>query len=393
MMTEDLQRWAASLSTILHHVRAVRRELHAHPEVSGQERETKARILRELTALGIETVEFEGCNGVMGILRNGAGRCVAIRADMDALPVQEETGLPFASEQPGVMHACGHDVHMAMALGSARWLSEHRDAWHGTVKWLFEPMEETLGGSQFMVAQGCMKNPDVDWVIGQHVNPRYPAGTFYCKPGFVSGASDELFLTVRGQSCHGAYPESGTDAIVIAAQVISALQILISRNISPFEPAALTIGEIHGGRTNNVVCGEVKMHGTLRTLSPEIREKLKARIRQTVASVAEGMGGTGETEFRPGYGAVRNDDAAYAMVEDCARALLGSDRMVKRAAASLGVESMCYFMAETPGVYYDIGSGLSTALHTPTLMIDEEVLLPGTAMQCACALRLLGCAE
>lgn len=382
--------WQRELSDILPRVTAWRHHLHAHPELSGAETETRRFVLERLQEMGIPAVTFEGCNAVMGVLHNGEGRCIAIRADMDALPVTEaDTALPFASTCPGVMHACGHDVHMALALGSALWFSQNRSRWQGTVKWLFEPQEETMGGGKWMVAQGCMENPAVDCVIGQHVNPRYAAGTFFAKPGYVSGASDDLYLTVRGQSCHGAYPESGVDAILIAAHIITALQSLVSRTISPFDPAVLTMGTIEGGQANNIVCGEVRLRGTLRTLSDKTRHDLQQRMRQVAEGIARGMGGEAVWDIRPSYGAVYNDDAAYARIERCASALLGEDRVVRREAPSLGVESFCYFLDHTPGVYYDIGSGIGTALHTPTFHVDEDVLLPGVALQCEAVLELL----
>lgn len=382
-----LKEWQDALRDVMPRVIDLRRDLHRCPELGGCEEKTQARIIAELTALGIEAHTFRDCRAVMGVLRNGEGRCVAIRADMDALPVTEETGLPFASEIPGRMHACGHDVHMALAMGSAMWLSGHRDQWQGTVKWLFEPAEETTGGGRLMAEQGCMDGVDV--VIGQHMNPRYEAGTFFAKPGFVSGASDRIDLTVRGQSCHGAYPESGTDAIVIAAQVVSALQTLVSRAISPFDPAVLTFGTVAGGTANNIICGEVKLTGTLRTLSPETRGKLKERIVSVAQGIARGMGGDAEVVIEPGYGAVYNDDRYYAVIESLARELVGDEKIVRREAASLGVESFCYFIEHTPGVYYDIGSGVGTALHTPTFTVDESCLLPGLALQCAAVMALL----
>ncbi|MBR6029083.1 MAG: amidohydrolase [Clostridia bacterium] len=384
-----LSAWREALAETLPRVQAWRRELHAHPELSGQEFATRDRIAGWLKELGIPVTFFEGCCGVMGVMENGPGRCVAIRADMDALPIREPEGLPFASENPGVMHACGHDVHMALALGSALYLSTHRELWQGTVKWLFEPQEETEGGAKWMVEQGCMESPSVDVVIGQHVNPRYPVGVFYCKPGFVSGASDEVRLTVRGRSCHGAYPESGVDAIVIAAQLISALQSLVSRERSPFDPVALTFGTIRGGSARNIVCDEVSLDGTLRTLSPDTRTEMHRRLRETCEGIAHSLRGEAELTIVPGYGAVYNDDTAYRAVEDAAREILGEGGIVLRPNASLGVESFCYFEDHTPGVYYDIGSGLSTALHTPTLMIDEGVLETGLALQCASVLALL----
>lgn len=381
--------WQDRLQDVLPKVKELRRHLHRHPELSGKEINTQKLVIRELEALGIEVHTFRDCYGVMGILRNGEGRCVAIRADMDALPVQEPEGLSFASENIGVMHACGHDVHTALALGSAMWLSRNKDQWQGTVKFFFEPAEESFGGSRLMVEQGCLENPKVDCVIGQHVNPRYAAGTFFAKPGYVSGSSDELRIRITGKTCHGAYPEAGVDAIVIAGQVVSALQTLVSRTISPFENAVISIGTIQGGTANNIICGEVNMVGTMRTLSVETRAALKERIGSVVKGVAQAMGGDGEVTINPGYGAVYNDDGYYARIESLARELVGGDKIIRREAPSLGVESFCYFLKDTPGVYYDLGSGVGTALHTATFMVDEDCLLPGVALQCASVLELL----
>lgn len=385
----SLAYWQECLRNVMPKVVNVRRWLHQHPELSGREVNTRQLVIRELEALGVEVHTFQDCYGVMGILHNGEGRCVAIRADMDALPVDEPAGLPFASENAGVMHACGHDVHTALALGSAMWLSQNKDKWQGTVKFFFEPAEESFGGSRLMVEQGCLENPRVDCVIGQHVNPRYEAGTFFAKPAYVSGSSDELRLKITGKSCHGAYPEAGVDAIVIAGQVVSALQTLVSRTISPFENAVISIGTIQGGTANNIVCSEVNMVGTMRTLSVETRAALKQRIASVVKGVAQAMGGDGEVTINPGYGAVYNDDGYYARIEHIAKDLMGEDKVVRREAPSLGVESFCYFLKDTPGVYYDLGSGIGTALHTATFVVDEDCLLPGVAMQCASVLELL----
>lgn len=385
----NLNHWQEQLKDVMPRVIELRRWLHQHPEVSGNEVETKQLIIRELTALGMEIHTFEDCHGVMGILRNGEGRCVAIRADIDALPVTESPDMPFASTCEGVMHACGHDAHTVLALGSAMWLSQHRDQWQGTVKWLFEPAEETFGGGRLMVEQGCMENPKVDCVFGQHMNPRYEAGTFFAKPGYVSGSSDTLHLTIRGQTCHGAYPEAGVDAIVIAGQVVSALQSLVARTISPFDPAVVTIGTIQGGTANNIICEEVKMLGTMRTLSDETRAKLKERIASVAQGVAQGMGGEAEVTITPGCSALYNHDDYYARIEALAEQLVGKDKIVRRDAPSLGVETFCYFLKNTPGVYYDLGSGVGTALHTSTFCVDEACLLPGVALQCASVLDLL----
>ena len=382
--------WLNEVADILPRITAWRRELHEHPEMSGAERETRERLTRWLGEIGASVTHFADCYGVMGTLENGEGKCIAIRADMDALPIREQTGLPFASRNPGVMHACGHDVHMALALGSCLWFAAHRDRWRGTVKWLFDPAEETDGYAQRMVSQGCMDNPDVAVILGQHINPNYPAGTFFCKPGFVQGASDELVLTVHGKSGHGAYPESGRDAIVIAAQIVCALQTLISRELSPFEPAALTFGTVSGGTARNIICGEVSLDGTLRTLSRETRETVIRRAREIAEGVASAMGGRAEIQVLPGYGPVYNDDAAYAVVEAAAVRLLGEEHIVRRPHSSLGVESFSFYLDHTPGVYYDIGSGLSTPLHTGTLLVDEKTLETGLILQIAAAADLLG---
>ena len=385
----SLTYWQEQLKDIMPRVTEMRRWMHQHPELSGKEEETQQLLIRELTEMGMEVHTFQDCYGVMGILRNGEGRCVAIRADMDALPVQEPVDMPFASRTEGVMHACGHDAHMALALGSAIWLSKNKDKWQGTIKWLFELAEETFGGGRLMVEQGCLDNPKVDCVIGQHMNPRYEAGTFFARPGYVSGSSDELRLKISGKTCHGAYPEAGVDAIVIAGQVVSALQSLVSRTISPFDPAVITIGTIQGGTANNIVCGEVNMVGTMRTLSAETRTALKDRIVSVVQGVARAMGGDAEVAINPGYGAVYNHDGYYARIEALASELVGQEKIVRREAPSLGVESFCYFLKDTPGVYYDLGSGVGTALHTSTFCVDECCLLPGVALQCASVLDLL----
>ncbi len=385
----DRKAWEQALAPYMERLLEIRHDLHRHPERSGQEKETQATLMRVLAPLGLKLTTFPGSYALMATLENGAGGCVAVRADMDALPITEETGLPFASENPGVMHACGHDVHMTLALGSAMYLSAHRDAWKGTVKWLFEPQEETIGGGRQMTECGCMSHPTVDVVIGQHVNPRYPAGTFFCKTGYVSGASDEVQLHVIGKSCHGAYPEGGIDAIVIMASIVTALQTMVSRRVSPFVSTVLTFGTVRGGTANNVICGDVYLTGTLRTLDEKTRRTMKHQIRRMAVSIAEGMGGAAEVVFRPSYGAVFNSEPYYTIVEDAAREVLGEENLVHREAPSLGVESFYYFIAHTPGVYYDIGSGISTALHTPTFCVDEKTIGVGIALQTESVLRLL----
>lgn len=370
------------LGDILQVCRDARRTLHRYPETGGQEIRTCEYLERFLTGLGLEVHRFQNCFGLMAVMRGPGQGCVAVRADMDALPIQESPEHEICSENPGIMHACGHDFHMAMALGSAMWFARHPEKVRGTIKWLFEPMEETIGGARLMAEQGCMENPHVDYIIGQHVNPSYPCGTFICKDGYVSGSSDSVLLTVTGEQCHGAYPHRGVDAIVLASQVITALQTLISRTKSPFDPAVLTLGTIEGGQAPNIVCGEVRLRGTLRVLSTTAREELIRKAQGLVKSVAEGMGGRGEILFQPGCPALWNDPDTYAVAVEAAREVLGDSGLIARDMPSLGVESFSYLLENSKGVFYDLGSGISTALHTPTFIAQEEVLGIGIAIQC-----------
>ena len=391
----DLNGWRDALRDVMPPVQDIFRQLHRCPELSGYETQTRQLVREMLERLGIAVLQFDDCHSLMGTLRNGDGPCVAIRADMDALPIHENSGLPFASERPGVMHACGHDAHTAMALGSAMWLSENRHAWRGTVKWLFESAEETSGDARLMVRQGCMRDPAVDVVIGQHVNPRYPAGTFFARPGCVNGSSDNVVLTICGRSGHGAYPESGRDAIVCAAQIISALQTLVSRNLSPLSSAVLSIGKIEGGRASNIICDEVTMKGTLRTANAEIRAMMKQRINEVVSGVAQAMSCTADVRIKPGYNALVNDLNEAERVHQVGARLFGAEHMLEKAEPSMGAEDFSFFSDEAPGAFYHIGCVREDELPAPPLHsrdfhIDERCMAVGMAMHVAMALEVLG---
>ncbi len=362
------------------------RHLHHYPELSGQEKETQAYILEKCAEMGIETQIYQGQNAVVGLIRGGhPGKTIALRADMDALPIMEKTGQGFASCREGVMHACGHDAHMAIALGAAQILNLNRQSLHGNVKLFFEPQEETKGGGKDMVAAGCLENPHVDAVIGLHMNPDFPLGTIYTKPEAVSGSSTDIRVEIIGKACHGAYPERGIDAIVIGAQVILALQTLISRNISPFEAAALSFGEISGGTASNVVCEKLNLHGTLRALSKQAEGYLRQRIIETVQGICAANGAAGEVVFRDSYQSVYNDPTLHRILEACAP----KEKLIIRKNPSLGVESFSFFIEQTPGLYYDLGCGKGTPIHTDTFQIDEDVLEIGAALQAAIAMNYL----
>lgn len=354
------------------------RHLHAHPELSGQEEQTQAYIVSKLKELDIETTVYQGQKAVVGLIRGAyKGRTIALRADMDALPINEKTQVDFPSEKEGVMHACGHDAHVAIALGAAKRLMAEKDKLHGNVKLFFEPDEECRGGGRGMVLSGCMENPHVDAVIGLHMNPDFQVGTIYSKPGYVSGASTDIRIRIVGKSCHGAYPERGVDAIAVAAQVLTALQTLVSRNTSPMDSAALSIGSINGGSASNVICGEVKMHGTLRTLKKETEALLRHKMVELVQGIASAMGGEGEVVFHDSYASVYNDNGLHKLLKKN----IDKAQLVKRKTPSLGVESFSFFSEHAPGLYYDLGCGKGTALHTDTFKIDERVLAIGASLQ------------
>ena len=371
-------------------LKPIYRHLHENAELSGTEAATQRYILDKLAELGIETLTYEGQNAVVGIIRGGKpGKTIALRADMDALPIAEKTGLPFKSKTEGVMHACGHDAHMAIALGAAMLLNKNRANLHGNVKLVFEPQEETKGGGRDMVAAGCLENPKVDAVIGLHMNPDFPLGTVYTKPEAVSGGSTDIRIEICGKACHGAYPERGVDAILVGAQVVMALQSLVSRNLSPFDSAALSIGQIEGGSAANVVCETLRLHGTLRTLSKQTEAFMRTRIEEVVNGVCAANRATAKVVFRDSYQSLYNDLDLHRILEACA----DKEKLVIRPFPSLGVESFSFFIQNTPGLYYDLGCGKGTPIHTDTFQIDEDVLKIGAELQAAIATKFLNGGE
>ncbi len=373
---------------------ALRRRLHRVPEPGNQEFETQRIITETLDELGIEYTTEN--TWVVGLIRGAhPGETVAFRADIDALPVEEPEDCPFRSTHPGMMHACGHDAHMAILLGAAAILSGMKDELHGNVKLLFQPAEETEGGAERMVKAGVMENPHVDRVYGLHVMPRLPVGTVETRRGTLNASTDSVTLIVHGLSGHGAYPESGRDAIVCAAQIISALQTLVSRNLSPLSSAVLSIGRIEGGRASNIICDEVTMKGTLRTANAEIRAMMKRRIDEVVSGAAQAMGCTAEVRIKPGYNALVNDINEAERVHRVGARLFGAEHMLEKAEPSMGAEDFSFFSDEAPGAFYHIGCVREEELPAPPLHsrdfhIDEKCLAVGMAMHVAMALEVLG---
>ena len=366
---------------------ATRRALHRRPELGLAETETAALIAGRLEALGIE-FERKG-TAIVGLVRGALpGGTVALRADIDALPLSEAIESDFKSEFPGRMHACGHDAHTAILLGAARYFSERRSALPGNVKLLFQPAEETTGGAADMIRAGCLEHPRVDRVYGLHVMPYLPVGTVEVKRGALNGSSTDLNVVVEGKSGHGAYPEQGVDAVLIASHVVLALNELVSRYVSPLEQAVLTVGTISGGSAPNILAGEVRLGATLRTTSDAVRDALVARARVLAEGIAAGFGGRAVLEASYGYAALVNDDAEADRIARVAGALLGADKVRWKEKPSMGVEDFSYFVRERPGAFYHLGCGRgdgsgNAPLHSSRFDLDELCLAVGVAVQAA----------
>ncbi|HKE36089.1 MAG TPA: M20 family metallopeptidase [Candidatus Baltobacteraceae bacterium] len=360
----------------------LRRSIHRRPELGFDVYETAALVERELDALGIEHRRLAK-TGVVGIVRGKLdGRVVALRADMDALPITERTGLPYASEIDGKMHACGHDAHTAMLLGAASVLSKIRDRLHGTAVLIFQPAEEGPGGAEPMIAEGALDDPGVEAIAMLHVDPRLEPGALGITPGPVNASTDELFLTVRGKGGHGAYPHTAVDAIPAAAAIVLALQNIAARETDPLKSVVVTIGTIAGGYANNVIADEVQMHGTLRALDPEIRNGLEARVRRIVDGVASAYGASADVRIARGYPPVLNNVALAEAFAEYMRA--NSTFRVEKMPPTMGGEDFAYFAQRVPGVHVRLGVRSESAEsvhpgHSALFRIDEAALPVGVA--------------
>ena len=368
----------------------IRRRLHRIPERGFAEVKTQQVIMETLDALGIPYTTER--TWVVGVIEGALpGQVVALRADMDALPLEEPEGLPFRSEHPGMMHACGHDAHMTMVLGAAKVLMGMRDRLPGTVKLLFQPAEETDGGAEPMVQRGVMENPHVDRVYGLHVQPYLPVGVIETRAGTLNASTDDVELTIHGRSSHGAYPESGADAIVCAAQVITSLQTLVSRNVSPLVSAVLSLSMISGGTAGNIICDRVSLRGTLRTANGEIRAMMKRRIAEVASGVAAAMGCTAEVCITSGYAALVNDEGEAGRVMRVGARLLGEKNVVRKAAPSMGGEDFSFFCERVPGAFFHLGCVKkedmpAPLLHSRDFHLDEDCLTVGAMMHVALVL-------
>jgi amidohydrolase len=373
------------------HLTTRRRELHAAPELAFKEIETAEYIAERLDALSVDRLEtVVGGTGVVADVKGERpGRAVLVRADMDGLPITEAGDLPFRSGRQGVMHACGHDVHMAIALEVARAFAENRHQLPGMVRFAFQPAEECAGGAKPMIEAGVLTG--IDRVIGLHVWSELPVGQISVRPDVVMAGADQFALTIYGKGGHGAQPHQTVDAVAIAAQVVSALQTLVSRETAPASPVVITLGSVHGGTAANIVAGEVVIQGTLRTLNRELRTHLLERIAELAAGIAAAMRGRAEFRHESAAPPVINDAAMAAAVAEAARRVVGAEGVVEFEPLMVG-EDFAYFLEARPGCFFLLGGapeGPRVGHHTAEFRVDERCLPIGFRVMTAAVLRLL----
>lgn len=366
---------------------SIRHHLHANPELSYQEFETSAFIQQQLRSYGIPfTVMAE--TGVVGVIegKNPGKKVIALRADIDALPIQEENDIPYRSTRPGVMHACGHDVHTTCLLGAAKILNDLKSEWEGTVKLIFQPGEErNPGGASLLIKEGVLtKAPVPQAIYGLHVHPQLEIGKLSFRGGQVMASADEIYITIKGKGGHAAAPHLTADTILIASQLIVSLQQIISRNKNPLYPSVLSICSIQGGHTTNVIPSEVKLMGTFRALDEEWRFKAHELIRQQATGLVHAMGGEIDLHIDVGYPSVYNNEALNKVARHFAEDYMGNEK-VETTEVRMGAEDFGYYTQHIPGCFYRLGvmnveKGITSGVHTPTFNIDESAIETGMGM-------------
>lgn len=361
----------------------LRKIIHANPELALKEEKTACLIEEELKRLGISCQRVAG-TGIVGLLQGAAyGRTIALRADIDALDIPEETGCNFASKINGVMHACGHDVHTAVLLGVANALVKFKKDLKGNIKFFFQPAEENgpTGGAKLLIKEGALLNPKVDMVLGLHVHPDIPSGKIGIKEGVTTSNSDRFTIKISGKECHGSTPHEGVDALVIASHLVTAIQTIISRNIDPRMIGALTLGIIRGGRRYDTVADEVMIQGTCRTFDDESRELIPRRLKTLSDGIASTFGASAEVEYFLGYPSVINDKQSAGLVVDAARESLGESNVIIMDYPVMFAEDFSYYLKDTPGAFFMIGAtspgSKKIPLHNSKFLPPEDCLSVG----------------
>ncbi len=358
----------------------VRRYLHAHPELSYKEFETSKYVQQKLSEFNIP-FEVKATTGVVGIIKgkNPESRVVALRGDMDALPITEENNVAYKSTVPGVMHACGHDVHTTCLLGAAKILSETKDEWEGTVKLIFQPGEErNPGGASLLIKEGVLENPAPQCIFGLHVNPQLEVGKLSFRSGKVMASADELYFTIRSKGGHAAAPHLTADTILIASHLVVSLQQVISRNRDPLSPSVLSISSFQGGHTTNVIPSEVKLMGTFRAMDETWRFRAHEIIRKHTTELVEAMGAEADVHIDVGYPTVYNNEALHAAAKQIAEGFMGQQN-VEETEVRMGAEDFGYYSQKIPGCFFRLGTanrekGITSGVHTPTFNIDEGAI-------------------
>lgn len=372
-----------------------RRDFHMYPELGFKEFRTSKRVLEELTRLNIQATSGIGGTGVVGLIRGGqTGKTIALRADMDALPVTEENEVLYRSRNPGVMHACGHDAHISILLGAAAILSRLRESIKGNIKLIFQPAEEiSEGGALTLIRQGVLKKPAVHAIVGLHLLPRFPSGTVAIKEGVVTAATDQIEIRITGKSGHAARPHEAVDSIVIASQIIGSIQAMITRETDALDPKVISIGRIYGGEAHNVIAKEVTMGGTIRAFSKETRHRVHRLIKKRCQSIARDMGAIADVKITRGNPPQINHSGLVKVLKAALSESLGKERVLEYQTPSLGGEDFAFYSQKVPGFFFLLGCGndkgsVNKPLHNSRFDFDEGILKIGVAAMACCAMAL-----
>lgn len=374
---------------------ALRRKLHQNPELSCQELATSQLIAAELRSLGLEVTVWPNEPGVVALLKgNRPGKTLALRADIDALPLTEKSGLPFASLKEGAAHTCGHDIHTAVLLGTARVLSSMGEKLKGTIKFIFQSAEEQMSGAKQMLARDVLSNPAVDAILALHCWPEIPAGTVGVKNGSFMASSDALTVTIKGKAGHAAHPHKSIDPVVAACAVVGAIQTVVSRETAPVDATVITFGSIHGGTAANIIAPSVELKGTVRTVTQNVRDAMPSMIARIVEYTAASYRCEGIVEYRKGAPPVINQAGLVTIIENAAVSVLGQEGVVHLEDVSMGSEDFAFYMEKVPGAIFRLGTAnelpqSKLALHNPEIIFDEKCLSTGVMAMCAAAWEYL----
>ena len=382
---------------------AIRRRIHRHPEIGLDLPQTQSIVLEELAAIGLKGTMGKALSSVVAVIEGGMpGPALLLRADMDALPLHEDTGLEFTSEVDSAMHACGHDTHVAMLLGAARLLQERRGDFPGHVILMFQPGEEGLGGAQTMIEEGLLDAASSHGgerptgALAIHIGTRYPAGEIHLRPGPQMAATDVIRITVRGRGGHASAPHTALDPIAVAAEIVLALQVMVTRRIDVFDPAVVTIAQITAGTTNNIVPETAFLFGTIRSVSEVTRSEVRAGVRRVAEGIAAAHGATAEVDLEAGYPVTINDPAFTAFVMDTARSLIADDKVAELPAPIMGAEDFSYVLQQVPGAMAFLGArpadedpATAPQNHSNVVVFDEPAMAVGVALYAAVAIQHL----